>query len=198
MPGKITSEEITWSGVHYLLFLKVENSEQDSVRLSLFDTEYSPHGEGYVALFDNPQGPLPSGIYTDNQELSHWLYQTLYQGKENPFSRIASNIIPATFERDGDTCSGVNFQIQSAQDNITATWEQLEPPFMARGSGEGLNYWYSLFFTAPAARVVVNEATIPGTVYMRDIWQPFVGRALSSCLFAREMWVRRETVREEV
>ena len=198
MPGKITSQDIVWSGVHYLLFLKAEHGESDAVRLSLFDTEYSPHGEGHVALFDNPQGALPGGIYTDNQALAQWLYQTLYQGKENPFSGIGSTIVPATFERDGDTRSSVSFQIQAGGGSITAIWEQLEPPFMARGGGEGPNYWYSLFFTAPVANIVVNESTVSGTVYMRDIWQPFVGRSLSSCLFAREMWVRRETVQEAV
>ena len=198
MPGKITSEEIAWSGVHYLLFLKAEHDEQDAVRLSLFDTEYSPQGEGCVALFDNPQGAMPGGIYTDNRELAQWLYQTLYQGKENPFSGIASTIVPATFERSGDTRSSVSFQIQAGGGNIAATWEQLEPPFMARGAGEGQNYWYSLFFTAPAARIMVNESTVAGTVYMRDIWQPLVGRSLSSCLFSREMWVRRETVQERI
>jgi hypothetical protein len=196
MPGKITSNDIVWSGVHYLLFLKAENGENDSVRLSLFDTEYSPHGEGYVAFFDNPHGPLPGGFYTDNRELAPWLYQTLYRGKENPFSKVANNIVSSRFERHGDTRDTVTILIKAEAGSITAAWEQLEAPFMARGGGEGPNYWYSLFFTAPAARVLVNESRIPGTVYMRDIWTPFVGRPLSSCLFAREMWVQRDTVRE--
>ncbi|MEM7134008.1 MAG: hypothetical protein AAF702_47385 [Chloroflexota bacterium] len=192
MQRNIESTNVIWAGIHYLLYLRQPNQEE-SVRLSLFETEYSPHGGGNAAfLYVAPNietKNLSLGIYADNPALAQWLFETMYQGRDNLLAATGDNMVTARFTRSGDLRRDVTIHIDTSHGAIEARWANLEPPFVHHGPGAiGTVYTYCLFVTAPIAQIRVEDVEIPGQLYDREDWQPLLGRSLSSCLIGWEMW----------
>jgi hypothetical protein len=70
---------------------------------------------------------------------------------------------------------------------ITAEWLNLEPAMLAYGPSPmrpDVTDTFSVLRPAGAGRVTVNGAPVPGLVYPNDVWTPWVGRPLSSCMLA--------------
>ncbi|MBV7336535.1 hypothetical protein KFU94_51555 [Chloroflexi bacterium TSY] len=198
MQRNIESTDVIWAGIHYLLYLRPPNQAEDSVRLSLFETEYSPHGGGNAAfLYCDPaleSGTIPNGIYTGNSELAQWLFDYMYKGRDNPLALTGDNIVLARFARNGDLRRAVTVHIETAAGAIEARWSDLDLPFVHHGPG-GVNtvYTYCLFVTAPTARIYVGGGEVAGEIYPREDWRRLLGRPLSSCLIGWEMWTALET-----
>ncbi len=211
MTRHTTAERPFWSGIHYLLYLRQPDDEQDCARFSLFQTEYSPVGGGHAAFFYvDPAHPsaVANGVYTDNPELAVWLYDRMYRNRDNPLacllpaqsaadargasSKTEASIITARFGRRGDLHRSLSYHIDTANVQITGTWAGLEPPFVHHGAG-GVSsvYTYCFFITATSASLTVGEETVPGAIYQRQDWAPLVGRPLSSCLIGDEFWAQR-------
>ena len=203
MTRHATAEKPFWSGIHYLLYLRQPDEEQDCARLSLFQTEYSPAGGGHAAfLYLDPAYPsaVANGVYTDNPELAIWLYDRMYRDRDNPLAETGEPIITARFARSGDLCRSLSYHIDTANVQmsadrplrLTGTWSGLEPPFVHHGAGGISNiYTYCFFVTATSASLIVGGEKIPGVIYQRQDWVPLVERPLSSCLIGDEFWTQR-------
>lgn len=197
MQRNIESTNVIWAGIHYLLYLRQNSLADDSVRFSLFETEYSAQGAGNAAFLHIASGiesgNLSNGIYTDNPALAQWLFSYMYEGRDNSLAQTGDKIVAARFARSGDLRRNITVHVETSQASIEASWQNLDPPFVHHGRG-GINtvYTHCLFVTAPAARIRVAGFEVPGEIYPREDWRPLLGRPLSSCLIGWEMWTALE------
>ena len=196
MTRQTSDQTPVWCGIHYLLYLRRPGEEQDTTRFSLFQTEYSPAGAGHAAfLYTDPacmQSAPVNAVYTDNPELAAWLYNRMYRDRDNPLAECGEPIITARFGRSGDMGRQLNYTIDTAHGHISATWADLEPPFVHHGvAGSSSIYTYCFFVVATRASLTIDGEVVPGAIYPRQDWIPLVGRPLSSCLIGDEFWATR-------
>lgn len=182
-----------WSGIHYLLYLRESGAEEDSARFSLFQTEYSPAGGGHAGFLHIDPSCMPSApasaVYTDNPEMAEWLYNRMYRDSDNSLAACGNRVITARFGRGGDMRQRLGYSIDSGDGTVGAAWTDLETPFVHHGvAGRSGLYTYCLFVVANGAGLEVNGTMVPGDLYARQDWIPLVGRPLSSCLIADEIW----------
>lgn len=192
MTRQTVTQTPVWCGIHYLLYLRRPGAEEDSARFSLFQTEYSPAGGGNAGFLYLDGGCIAAapanGVYTDNPALAAWLYDRMYRGKDNPLADC-ERPVTARFVRSGDMRRALQCGIDAAEVSLTASWTGLEAPFVHHGLAGASNlYTYCLFAVANGASLVVNGEAVPGAVYARQDWIALVGRPLSSCLIADEIW----------
>ena len=113
----------------------------------------------------------------------------MYRDSDNPLAECGDRIVTARFGRSGDMRRRLSYTMDTAECQIEAAWAGLEPPFVHHGiAGASSLYTYCLFVVANRASLVVDGETVPGTLYARQDWIPLVGRPLSSCLLADEIW----------
>lgn len=193
MTRETSDQTPIWCGIHYLLYLRQAGAEEDCARFSLFQTEYSPAGGGnagflYIDPECMPSAPA-SGVYTDNPEMAEWMHNRMYRDSDNSLAACGTRIITARFGRSGDMGRSLSYSMDSVDGQVGATWTDLEPPFVHHGiAGTSGLYTYCLFVVANRASIVVDGEVVPGTLYARQDWIPLVGRPLSSCLIADEIW----------
>ena len=63
-PVRVHSGSLLWSGEHWILGLRAEDSDMPSAWVSLFHTRYSPAGEGNTAHVVIPGAPGVNAICT--------------------------------------------------------------------------------------------------------------------------------------
>ena len=193
MTRETSDQTPIWCGIHYLLYLRLAGAEEDCARFSLFQTEYSPAGGGHAGYLYVDRGCFASapanGVYTDNPDMAEWMYDRMYRDSDNPLAECGDRIVTARFGRSGDMRRRLRYTMDTAECQIEAAWAGLEPPFVHHGiAGASSLYTYCLFVVANRASLVVDGEAVPGTLYARQDWIPLVGRPLSSCLLADEIW----------
>ena len=193
MTREMGDQRPVWSGIHYLLYLREAGAEEDCARFSLFDTEYSPAGGGHAGFLHIEPGCMPSApasaVYTDNPEMAGWLYDRMYRDSDNSLAACGDRVITARFGRGGDMRQRLGYSIDSVDGTVGAAWTDLESPFVHNGAaGKSGLYTYCLFVVANGAGLEVNGEMVPGDLYARQDWIALVGRPLSSCLIADEIW----------
>ncbi|MYC96820.1 MAG: hypothetical protein F4X14_17780 [Caldilineaceae bacterium SB0661_bin_32] len=193
MTRETSDQTPIWCGIHYLLYLRLAGAEEDCARFSLFQTEYSPAGGGNAGfLYIDPEclsSAPASCVYTDNPEMAEWMYNRMYRDSDNSLAACGNRVITARFGRGGDMRQRLGYSIDSADGTVGAAWTDLETPFVHHGlAGRSGLYTYCLFVVANGAGLEVNGEMVPGDLYARQDWIPLVGRPLSSCLIADEIW----------
>ena len=193
MTRETSDQTPIWSGLHYLLYLRQEGAEEDCARFSLFVTEFSPAGGGHAGFLHIDRAIMPSApasaVYTDNPEMAGWLYDRMYRDSDNSLAACGERVITARFGRGGDLRQRLGFSIDSEDGTVGAAWTELEAPFVHHGfAGASSLYTYCLFVVANNAGLEVNGEMVPGDLYARQDWIALVGRPLSSCLIADEIW----------
>lgn len=193
MTRDTTGQTPIWCGIHYLLYLRRPGETEDCVRFSLFQTEYSPAGNGHAAFLYLDAASLTSAprgaVYTDNPDLAIWLYDYMYRGRDNVLAACGEPVVTARFGRSGDMQRRLTYSIDTAHNQFAATWAGLETPFVHHGHGASSSvYTYCFFVVAQGASLVIDGETVSGSIYDRQDWVPLVGRPLSSCLIGDEFW----------
>lgn len=177
---------LTWSGEHWINYLREPGTDSDSGSVSLYRTHYSPAGEGHVALVEIPGDPGFSGVCTDNHDVADFITATFIRGSGNPFDRPLP-MLDAQITRGGDIRRNPSWSIQTAEDLIVATWTVEQAPVIAEGFApffrEDMDIFTVLFFT-DRATISWNGQPVAGRPYQRDIWRKSIGGDRSSCVFA--------------
>ena len=121
--------------------------------------------------------------------MAQWLYDYMYRGRDNSLSQCGEPVTTARFGRSGDMQRSLSYSIDTAHNQIAATWAGFEPPFVHHGQGASSSvYTYCFFVVATRANLSVDGETVAGAIYDRQDWVPLVGRPLSSCLIGDEFW----------
>ncbi len=180
LPGRLL-----WSGEHWICFLRAPSAQEDSVRVSLYRSVYSPAGEGHVAFVDVP-GSLQA-ILTDNRAFLEFIRTTMFRGKAPPFGS-GLPVVEAAFRREGDLKKSPSWVMEAGKHLLDVTWTQLEPPTLAfRGDPEFQRQRpaFTILFFCQGARLLLDGQRIEGTPYPRRIWREALGGGdRSSCVFA--------------
>ena len=176
---------LTWSGEHWINYLRRQGDSADSGMLSLYHTRYSPAGEGTVAFVSVPAAGLDL-VCSDDEEVAEFIMAQMIRGKAGPWDRPMPRHA-ATFRRSGDIRREPGWVVETAGHVVAATWVVEEPPVIAEGPAGTFNADYDfftlLFFTFDA-RLEVDGEPVQGRPYVRDIWRRSIGGDRSSCVFA--------------
>jgi len=176
---------LTWSGEHWICYIRRPGESTDSGMVSLYHTRYSAAGEGTVAFVTIPEAGC-NAIYTDNPDVASFMLELSIRGKGGPFDREMP-LRQASLSRAGDIRYAPSWVIEAGDQTITAAWKELHPPVIAEGPAPTFSPFYDFFtllFFAEQASIRVNDVDIPGEPYLRDIWKKSIGGDRSSCVFA--------------
>jgi hypothetical protein len=155
--------------------------------LSLYDITYHrEHGAGHVALIDIPSLGVDA-VFTDRLDLGR-AWQARLRGIGHTAAMLGRDPIVVTgFWRDPLVGDSFGYRLRAPGIDFAARWWDLEPPFYAEGPNGGFSdtedIW-SLFVGARSASLVVNGVEAPGAPYDDDVWQPKLGRSVSSAHIA--------------
>ena len=176
---------LLWSGEHWVCCLRELGSQEDSVRVSLYRSIYSPAGQGHVAIAIAPG--FFKAIYTDNRPLLKFIQDTMFRGRTNPFDSNLP-IFEACFCRRGELNQSPSWIIKAEGNHLSLTWKRIEPPTLVyRGELELQKERpaFTILFFCQDAEVFLNEHPIGGVPYPRNIWREAIGGGdRSSCVFA--------------
>ena len=153
--------------------------------LSLYAIAYSKSlGAGHVALLEVPAwpgGPFATTL-TDDPGLGRRQQDRLRAMGDERMVRTGQPRL-ARFEREPFGPSGFGFRITADVGEISARWEDPEPPFWVDGQAGGFSptedIW-AMFVAARRATLAIGGAQVPGAPFEDDVWLPKLGRALSS------------------
>ena len=197
--SRVFSEDLRWVGEHWLCVLKDRNLEE-TVRISLYNTYESPAGEGavaYLSIRSRSCTPL-LGVFTDNRDLSDWIYEAWGGGREGVFQQPLI-VYDAQFARGERSRDNRSWLIENTTIKIEATWQQFEDPVVSyRGDDPNVYAHRSLFnvlLFALDAKVQLNGTCVEGSPYLHNRWQSIIGGAdRSSCVVAlAETFINRNT-----
>ena len=184
-PSPVLPGHLLWSGEHWICFLRAPGSREDSVRVSLYRSGYSPAGEGHVAFVVLP-GHVRA-VMTDNRGLLEFIRQTMFRGKAPPFG-ASLPVVDAAFRREGDLKESPSWIMHTGEHCLRVTWTELETPTLVyRGDPELQRERpaFTVLFFCQRARVLLDGGRIEGTPYPRSIWREALGGGdRSSCVFA--------------
>jgi hypothetical protein len=184
-PNPILPGRLLWSGEHWICFLRAPGTREDSVRVSLYRSVYSPAGEGHVAFVDVP-GSLQA-VLTDNRAFLEFIRETMFRGNAPPF-RSSLPIVEAVFQRGGDLKESPSWIMEAGRHRLSVTWARLEPATLAYRADPEIQRRrpaFTVLFFCQGARVLLDSRRIEGTPYPRSIWREALGGGdRSSCVFA--------------
>lgn len=184
-PCPILPGRLLWSGEHWICFLRAPGTCNDTARVSLYRSHYSPAGEGHVAFVAVP-GRLQA-ILTDNRAFLDFIRETMFRGKAPPFGR-GLPVVDAVFRRGGDLSESPSWILETRDHHLNVTWTRQVPPAVAyRGDPElqSQRPVFTVLFFCQGARVLLDGSRIVGAPYPRSIWREALGGGdRSSCVFA--------------
>lgn len=173
---------------HHLLFLKSKGSSPDpSFLLSLFTFRYIRHvGAGHVAFVAASINGEERALTLSDDERVGAEVLPLFAPRRSREAFLAGGVAPATFG--APTLGGPQaWRIDGAGLAIEASWDDIAPPFLASGPSPNRPEMFdvhSVLFEAGSARASINGIAVVGSPYANDTWTPWLGRPVSSCLFA--------------
>ena len=180
LPGRLL-----WSGEHWICFLRAPATCQDTARVSLYRSHYSPAGEGHVAFVSVPG--RYQAILTDNRAFLDFIRETMFRGKAPPFGR-GLPVVDAVFRRAGELSESPSWILETRDHHLNVTWTRLEPPAVAFRDDPELQSQrpvFTVLFFCQGARVLLDGHRIDGAPYPRSIWREALGGGdRSSCVFA--------------
>jgi hypothetical protein len=180
---------IEWIMDHRVLYLKdsVED-EAPSFMLSLYTFRFAHvGGVGHVAFFRQPSrrdGAMR--MLTDNLALAA---QTPERFAPRAYVSDYRAIAPTSAVFTPTPVLEDRWRINADGFEIDARWIDLETPVFAYGPSPArpdVTDTFSVLRPAADALVTVNGEVVRGVPYPNDVWTPWVGRPLSSCLVAQD------------
>jgi hypothetical protein len=185
--GLVSPGELTWSGEHWINYLRVPGDSADSGMVSLFNIRCSPAGNGIAAWIWIPGDQGFRAVCTDNGEVTDFVVEIMAKAAANPPYDDELPVIEASFSQGGDIRKDPSWTVCAGDREIVATWTQIQPAVIANGAWPSCpsgNYCFSLLHFADGGTISLDGRTVGGAPYTRDIWQPTIGGERSSCVFA--------------
>lgn len=177
---------LLWSGEHWILYLRTNAEDINSGSLSLYNTTYSPVGEGALAMIgSSDKSIIPPIVCTDNRDLVSFIKKEIIAWNASPFEQNLE-VVDAVFTRIGDIRSEPEWIIETDNYNVSAKWSKIEPPTVMDkplNSGDK-SVTHSILFFSEEASLTVNDTSIEGSPFIREGWKRAIGRVGSSCCFA--------------
>ena len=181
-PVQINPGRLLWSGEHWINGLRTPQGKTPSAWVSLFHTRYSPAGEGNTAQIIIRADRQLSLICVDDPEVGRFTRERFLN--RSSVQDPKAPIVQARFSREGDIRKDPAWVIETDRHRIVARWWVTEPPVVAHGTfSPGSEHFTALFFTERAS-VEVDGQPIPGSPFLRNIWEPHLPGPRSSCVFA--------------
>ncbi len=190
MPASTHPGDVIHCWDHLVITLR-DGAGVETGFLSLYAIAYSASlGAGHVALLEvpgAPGGPIVATL-TDDPGLGA-RQQARLGAMGEPRAALAPPPVPARFERIPYGPDGFGFLIRTdaggalGAREIEARWLDPDPPFWVDGEGGGfsdLEDIWAMMVGAPRARLAIDGAVVPGEPFDDDVWQPKLGRSLSS------------------
>src|SRR5207244_6538792 len=119
------------SGEHWVNFLREDEADSDSAKISFFHLRYSPAGEGNVAVVRISGQPGFDAIYTDSRAVVDFAVDFFFRRRD--YYKDDLPVVDATFSRKGDVRTAPSWMIQTDQHRILSTWTVTQPPVIAEG-----------------------------------------------------------------
>ena len=185
--GLVSPGELTWSGEHWINYLRVPGDSADSGMVSLFNIRCSQAGNGIAAWIWIPGDQGFRAVCTDNREVTDFVVEIMAKAAANPPYDDELPVIEASFSQGGDIRKDPSWTVCAGDREIVATWTQIQPAVIANGAWPCCpsgNYCFSLLHFADGGTISLDGRTVGGAPYTRDIWQPTIGGERSSCVFA--------------
>jgi hypothetical protein len=164
------------------LVIGLRDAAGPTATLSLYAIAWSGElGGGHVALLDRRDHRRV--VLADPVAVGERMLARL-RAMSAPPSEDVSAIEAATFARQPATTSGaLGWTIRGAATAIEARWEDLEPPVWVEGPAPA--FWerediWACFVSARAASLTVDGRRLDGEPFPDAVWEPKIGRALSS------------------
>ena len=183
----IQQGRLSWSGEHWVNYIRRRGESTDSAMVSLYHTRYSPAGAGNVAFVDIPGEGGYKALCTDSHEVAHYTVETMTKGYTHPPYGQDLSVVDAQFSMGGDIRSAPSWTIQTDSHVVVATWNDILPAVITNGpwpGGETIRHVYSLLHFTEGASITLDGRAVEGNPYLRDIWRPTIGGDRSSCVFA--------------
>jgi hypothetical protein len=167
------------------LVITLRDGERETASLSWYSIRWSASlGTGNVALFEvpvAPGGPIAATL-TDDLGLGERQQRRLrgmgYEHASLADAPVLGSFVSRPF-RDGS----FGVRIEAPAMTIEASWDEAGEPFWVDGEGGGFNgeedIW-AAFVGAASASIAIDGVAIPGAPFDDDVWQPKLGRSLSS------------------
>ncbi|MEE3258752.1 MAG: hypothetical protein VX293_06050 [Candidatus Latescibacterota bacterium] len=180
----VNTGRVFWTGQHWINYLRVPGAEEDSGRVSVWHTHYCGAGEGTVAYVDIPGDPGLRAVCTDNRDLAAFVDSWV---RDLPGPYQIDVVIDAAIRREGSIDAAPAWVIETGGATVVATWFNLEPPVIMEAPAPTVkpdrDVYSHLFFTDEAT-IRIDDRSVEGEPYLRDIWQQSIGGERSSCVVA--------------
>jgi hypothetical protein len=186
MPAIIHPGAVIHYWDHLVITLRDGAAGIETGFLSLYAISYSPSlGAGHVAILETQGGPGGPGLaitISDDLALGERQQARLVAMGDGRAALRRPPLI-AGFERIPFGPDGFGFRLSSAEHEIEARWESIDPPFWVDGQGgafhDAEDIW-ALMVGARRASLVIDGVPVPGVPFDDDVWRPKLGRSLSS------------------
>ena len=183
----VSPGELTWSGEHWVNYLRLPGASSDSGMVSLFNIRWSPAGNGMAAWVWIPGDEGFRAICSGHREVTDFIVEIMAKTAANPPYDDELPVMEASFSQGGDIRRAPSWTIQTGAREIVATWTQIRPVVIANGTWPPCpsgNYCFSLLHFADGGSISLDGRLVGGAPYTRDIWQRTIGGQRSSCVFA--------------
>lgn len=173
---------------HLILGLKTDpEAPEPGFLLSHWSFRWSAEGlTGNLAYLQAPiDGTLRRLVLSDSLALADRHASRLAPRGWLP-ADMESPVVLARFERSDDWPDTVHERVSGAALELVVAWSQLAPPVFAQGPAPRAPEQdiVSVLIEAAEARAAVDGRRAAGSPFNNDIWIPWLGRSLSSCLVA--------------
>ncbi len=178
------------TGENNYMRLHSEENGPMTTRASHWRLLLSPSGPGHVLFLKSDVTDDQVRIYSDNITMTRWLQDEILCAGE--FRDLDLPVISAVFSRVGEASSSWTEIIQSDQERVSMTWEDLGEPFVT-GVAVGSNPerplgWSAVFVPARRAQLTLNDRVATGRAFPE---QRADGSSSSTAgLALSETWIR--------
>ena len=180
----INPGQLFWTGQHWINYLRMPGSEEDSGRVSVWHTHYCEAGEGTVVYVDIPGDPGLRAVCTDNRDLMAFM-DAWVRTLPGPYQ--IDVVVDAEIRREGEILSSPSWIIQTERDLVVSTWSKLQAPVIMEAPApkfrEDRDVYSYLLFTE-GGTITLNGRSVEGQPYIREIWKSSIGGDRSSCVIA--------------
>ena len=180
-PVSIREGNLVWSGEHWINALRFEGAEDYAAWISLFQTRYSPVGEGTAAQLYIPEAKL-NVVCADHEDVGKFTIDQFFSSTKD--IKPSEEVVRAQFRYSGDIRRNPAWTIESDYFRVVAHWRITDPPVITEGTFRSGTEHFTLLFFTDEASVECNGKKIDGQPFKRDVWQSSIGDWRSSCLFA--------------
>ena len=175
---------VSWTGQHWIAYLRMTGAEQDSGQLSVWHMHYCPAGEGTAVYVNIPGDPGFRAVCTDNRGVAAWI-DGWVRGLPGPYDIDA--VIDAHIRREGRIDDSPAWVIATEEAMVVATWRHLAPPVILETPAPAFksdqDVFSHLLFTDEAS-IRIGDHEVEGQPYRREVWRKSIGGDRSSCVVA--------------